>query len=135
MKEGGVPLIWPPGGHAVYIKLNEMFPEREWNEYMGCGLAIELIRRFGIRGCELGYMAWELDVYLEKHDGKFPEKMPPNYVRLAIPANVYGPAHINYVAEAVTTLFKEKDSIPSVTISAGKYTPLRHFSVELEPKY
>ncbi len=81
--------MWPPGGHAVYIKINEMFPERCWSEYVGCGLVAELIRRFGIRACELGYMTWEIDVYLEKHGNIFPNKMPPNYVRLSIPSNVY----------------------------------------------
>ncbi len=65
-----------------------MFPERKWDDFMGCGFVIEMIRRYGIRGCELGYMAWELDVYLEEN-GKMPEKLPPNLVRFAIPANFY----------------------------------------------
>lgn len=97
LKEAGVPIIWPPGGHAIYLRINDLFPDRKWNEFMGCGFVIELIKRYGIRGCELGYMAWELDIYLEENQGNFPDKMPPNYVRFAIPANVYGEAHFNYV--------------------------------------
>lgn len=62
-----------------------MFPDREWNEFVGVGLTIKMIESYGIRGCELGYMAWELDKYVDKYK-KFPDNMPPNFVRFAIPA-------------------------------------------------
>mmetsp|Transcript_38912 Transcript_38912/g.34585 ORF Transcript_38912/g.34585 Transcript_38912/m.34585 type:complete len:167 (+) Transcript_38912:1020-1520(+) len=81
----GVPVITPPGGHALFVDINKMFPEREWDEFAGVGLSLKMIEKYGIRGCELGYMAWELDRYVDKH-GKFPEHMPPNFVRFAIPA-------------------------------------------------
>ena len=135
LKEAGLPIVWPPGGHAIYLKINDLFSERQWSDFMGCGFVIEMIKRFGIRGCEMGYMAWGLDVYLEKNEGKFPEKMPPNFVRFAIPPNVYGDAHMDFVASSIIKLALDKAYIPRVTLSHGKYTPLRHFFVSLKPHY
>ncbi len=129
----GVPVVLPPGGHAVYIDTNRMFKDAAWSDFMGVGLTAELLHRYGIRACELGYMAWELDVYVEKH-GKMPEHMPPNLVRLAIPANVYNKEHMDYVAKAVGELNKDKKKIPAFEISRGKYVDLRHFVVGLRPK-
>ena len=129
----GVPVVLPPGGHAVYIDINKMFKEYSWSDFMGVGLVTELLKKYGIRACELGYMAWELDVYVEKN-GKMPERMPPNLVRMAIPANVYSKEHMDYVAMAVGELNKNKRSIPAVEVSRGKHVELRHFVVGLRPK-
>lgn len=129
----GVPVVLPPGGHAVYIDVNKMFEGYRWDDFMGVGLVTELLRLYGIRGCELGYMAWELDVFVEKY-GKMPERMPPNLVRLAIPANAYGKSHMDYVAQAVGELNKKKKMIPAVEITRGKHVELRHFVVGLKPK-
>ena len=66
----GVPVVLPPGGHAVYLDMTRFFAgleDSEGNEVMkledfgGVGLTIELIRRYGIRACELGPFAFEWD--------------------------------------------------------------------------
>jgi len=129
----GLPVILPPGGHAVYIDVNKMFEASPWNDFMGVGLVVELLRLYGIRACELGYMAWELDVYVEKH-GKMPERLPPNLVRLAIPSNAYSKEHMDYVVKALSELNRNKGSIPGVIITRGKHIDLRHFVVGLKPK-
>jgi len=65
-----VPVVLPPGGHAVYLDMNRFFAgleDSEGNDIMkledfgGVGLTIELIRRYGIRACELGPFAFEWD--------------------------------------------------------------------------
>jgi tryptophanase len=128
-----VPVVLPPGGHAVYIDVNAMFPEHRWDDFMGVSLTLELLRRHGVRACELGYMAWELDQYVEKH-GKMPDILPPNFVRLAIPANVYHKEHIDYVIDAVSDLNDQKHTLPLYTISRGKQMRLRHFVAGFQPK-
>ena len=133
LSKQGVPVVLPPGGHAVYIDTNRMFDYAEWHDFMGVGLVAELLRKYGIRACELGYMAWELDVYVEKY-GKMPDHMPPNLVRLAIPANVYGKEHMDYVANALGELNRDKRKIPAFEISRGKHVELRHFIVGLRAK-
>lgn len=113
----------------MYINVNEMFPDSKWSDFKGCGFVIEMIRRYGIRSVELGYMAWELDRYIEKHE-KMSETMPPNLVRLAIPPNVYNKEHMDYVADSIIDLYENhRSKVPRVTIEKGKDTELRHFSV------
>ena len=129
----GVPVVLPPGGHAIFINNNLMFPERKWDDFAGAGFVSELLRRYGIRGCELGYMAWELDVYVEKH-GKMPEIMPPNLVRFAIPGNVYHKEHFDYFIKCVAELYDQRDEVPNVEITRGKYDDLRHFTVGFKIK-
>jgi len=129
----GVPVVLPPGGHAVYLDCNKMFSDSDWRDFKGVGLVSELLRKYGIRCCELGYMAWELDVYVEQH-GKMPEHMPPNLVRLAIPANVYSKEHMDYVVQALDELNRNKVKIPAFEIVRGKHVDLRHFVVGLRPK-
>jgi tryptophanase len=129
----GVPVVLPPGSHAIYIDINRMFKDSPWENFMGVGLASELLVNYGIRTCELGYMAWELDVYVEKH-GKLPEHMPPNLVRLAIPANVHNREHMDYVVEALDEINKKKDQIPPYEVYRAKNAALRHFIVGLRPK-
>ncbi|KAL0215490.1 hypothetical protein P9112_007674 [Eukaryota sp. TZLM1-RC] len=121
-----IPVTLPPGGHAVYIDVNKMFPNAKWDDYKGVGLVSELLRLYGIRGCELGYAAWELDNKVGE-DGTLPEKLPPNLVRLAIPANVYSEEHMDYVVAAIDQLNNNKSSVPSFTIGRGKNIELRHF--------
>jgi len=129
----GVPVVLPPGSHAVYVDINRMFKDASWEDFMGIGVTAELLINYGIRTCELGYMAWELDVYVEKH-GKLPDQMPPNLVRLAVPANVYNKEHMDYVVEAFDEVNKNKDKIPVYEVCRGKNAPLRHFIVGLKPK-
>eukprot|EP01022_Parablepharisma_sp_SALTPOND_P006798 TRINITY_DN1274_c0_g2_i1.p1 TRINITY_DN1274_c0_g2~~TRINITY_DN1274_c0_g2_i1.p1 ORF type:complete len:569 (-),score=54.26 TRINITY_DN1274_c0_g2_i1:157-1863(-) len=133
LAKSGLPVCLPPGGHAVYIDVNEMFKGRKWDDFMGVGLVVELLEKYGIRGTELGYMAMELDKYHEKHK-KLPERMPPNFVRLAMPANAYGKEHMDYVIAAMNEINKNKDKVKAFRISRGKDVEGRYFSAGLEPK-
>ncbi len=129
-----VPVVLPPGGHAVYIDVNTMFEGRPWNDLMGVGLVVELLRRYGVRGCEMGYMAMELDLYYAKHK-KLPEPMPPNLVRLAIPANVYGREHMDYVADALGEIMADRESVPGMEMVRGQEeSGLRYFAGGLRMK-
>ncbi len=121
-------MILPPGGHAIYLDVNKMFKERKWSEFAGCGLVAYMIKKYAIRGCELGYQAWELDKYVDKHK-IMPEKLPPNFVRFAFPANVYHKEHFDYLIKSLDEANRNKHRIPSVEITRGKNAPLRHFVV------
>jgi tryptophanase len=98
-------------------------------DFGGVGFTIELIRQYGVRGCELGPFAFEWDQ-------KSPEQRKGilNVVRFAIPRNAYQTSHIDYAVAAITELYKNRKNIPKIEIARGASLPLRHFQTGLKPK-
>ncbi|MHA2332903.1 MAG: tryptophanase [Candidatus Hodarchaeales archaeon] len=128
----GIPVILPAGGHAVYINMDKFLEGTDMknDDFGGVGLTLELIRHYGIRAAELGPFAFEWDKKLpEEREGIL------NLVRLAIPRNMYGSAHINYAVEAIDQLHRNKHLIPAVKIVRGRELRLRHFQTGLKPIY
>ncbi|MBN2155735.1 MAG: tryptophanase [Candidatus Lokiarchaeota archaeon] len=126
-----IPVILPPGGHAVYIDMNRFFEgiDMKIEDYGGLGFTIELIRHFGVRSCELGPFAFEWDQKTnEQREGIL------NVVRLALPRNAYETSHIDYAVAAIAELYKNREKIPKVEIARGRNLPLRHFQTGLKPK-
>jgi len=133
LEKSGIPVALPPGGHAVYIDINRMFKDRKWDDYMGIGLIVELLIKYGIRGTEIGYVALELDKYVEKV-GKLPEFELPNLVRLAIPENVYGKEHMDYTIDAFKEINENKHKVKPFKLGKGKDDLGRYFSMGFIPK-
>ncbi|MHA1775916.1 MAG: tryptophanase [Promethearchaeia archaeon] len=127
-----IPVILPPGGHAVYIDMDRFLEGTDLTteDFGGVGFTIELLRHYGIRACELGPFAFEWDQ-------RSPEERKGilNFVRFAIPRNAYTKADIDYTVAAITELYKNKHIIPKVRISRGRELSLRHFQSGLEPVY
>ena len=100
------------------------------DDFGGVGFTIELLRHYGIRGCELVPFAFE-------YDKKTPEQRKGilNLVRFAVPRNVYSASHIDYAVAAITELYQHKEKIPKVRISRGAELRLRHFQTGLRPVY
>ncbi len=132
LSHNGVPVVLPPGGHAIYINVDKFFAgtDMKINDFGGVGFAIELLRYYGIRACELGPFAFEWD-------NKTPKEREGilNLIRFAIPRNVYNTDHIDYAVAAVTELYNNKEKIPKVKISRGAKLRLRHFQSGLQPIY
>ncbi len=127
LRKIGVPLIWPPGGHAIYVDAKAFYPHIPVEEFPGQALACELYLKAGIRCCEIG------SVMFGKYDkeGKLiPAAM--ELVRLAIPRRVYTQSHIDYVVETFRELEQETGRAHGYRI---KYEPpfLRHFTARFEP--
>jgi len=127
LRKIGVPLIWPPGGHAIYVDAKAFYPHIPVEEFPGQALACELYLKAGIRCCEIG------SVMFGKYDkeGKLiPAAM--ELVRLAIPRRVYTQSHIDYVVETFRELEQERGRAHGYRIT---YEPpfLRHFTARFEP--
>ena len=123
---GGIPVVQPIGGHAVYIDAKALLPHIPALEYPGQALAIELYKVGGIRGCEIGTM-----MFGRKPDGsEVPSAM--ELVRLAIPRRTYTQSHIDYVIE-VCLAVKEKASQLSGYRIVQEPAALRHFTATFEP--
>ena len=122
LKEMGVPLIWPIGGHAVYIDAKALYPHIPVNEYPGQALVCELYRLGGIRSVEIGSVMF----------GKYDDAgelipAPMELVRLAIPRRVYTQSHIEYVIETFTQILAERNTVTGLAITKEPKF-LRHFT-------
>jgi tyrosine phenol-lyase len=128
ISRAGVPIVQPPGGHAIYIDARAMLPHIPPLQYPGQALAVELYREAGIRSCEIGSV-----MHAEKH-AESGEEMPSamDLVRLAIPHRVYTQSHIDYVVEAILAVHERRELIGGYRIvSQPKF--LRHFTARFEP--
>ena len=120
---GGVPIVQPPGGHAVYIDARAMLPAIPPLAYPGVALVNALYVDGGIRACEIGTVMFGL-----QPDGReIPAAM--DLVRLAIPRRLYTQSHIDYVAEAILEVATNKDALRGYRITSSAKR-LRHFTAE-----
>lgn len=118
----GVPILRPPGGHAVYIDAKRFLPHVPPNEYPGQSVVCDLYVRGGIRSVEIG------SVMFGKYatDGSLISP-PLELVRLAIPRRVYTQSHIDYVVEVVIDSFKHQERLRGYAITF-EAPALRHFT-------
>jgi tryptophanase len=115
----GVPIVEPPGGHAIYIDAARMLPHIPPHQFPGQALAVELYRHAGIRSVEIGSVMFGAAA---RHE----------LLRLAIPRRVYTQSHIDYVVEAVLEVNARKGDICGLEI-AEEPPFLRHFSARFRP--
>jgi tryptophanase len=121
--KAGVPIIEPPGGHAIYIDAGAFLPHIPPEQFPGQALLCALYRHAGIRAVEIG------SVMFGRGDPETGEvtRPPMELVRLAIPRRVYTQSHIDYVIEAMTELAAVKDRIKGMRIVEAPKV-LRHFT-------
>jgi tryptophanase len=126
--DAGVPIIEPPGGHAVYLDAKRFLPNIPPDQYPGQAIVCELFLKGGIRAVEIG------SVMFGKYDKKTGKLISPpmELVRLAIPRRVYTQSHIDYVAEVVVEVFKNRETLKGYEITY-EAPVLRHFTAEFKP--
>jgi tyrosine phenol-lyase len=115
----GVPIVQPPGGHAIYIDARAFLPHVPPAQFPGVALANELYLEGGIRSVEIGTLM-------------FGEHAKMDLVRLAIPRRAYTQSHIEYVVEVILDVWRKRQEIRGYAITEqAKF--LRHFSAKLKP--
>lgn len=124
----GVPIVEPPGGHAIYIDAKAMLPHICPTHYPGQALVAELYLEAGIRSVEIG------SVMFARKNPETGEEIPAamELVRLAIPRRVYTQSHIDYVVEAVLQVYERRHEIRGMKI-IEEAPFLRHFTARFEP--
>jgi tryptophanase len=126
--EHGIPIIRPPGGHAIYIDAGSFLPHIPPLELPAHSLACELYVEGGIRGVEIGTL-----MFGGKDPNTGEERTAPlELLRLAIPRRTYTQSHVDYVVEVAGELAKRKDELRGYRI-VEESTYLRHFTARLEP--
>ena len=121
----GIPILQPPGGHAIYLDAKAWLSHIPQEQFPGWALVNVLYCEGGIRASEIGSV-----MFGQQPDGseKFADK---ELVRLAFPRRVYTQSHIDYVVEVLKYIHTLKDSIKGVRITKQP-TTLRHFTAEFE---
>jgi len=117
--EKGVPIVQPPGGHAIYLDARAFLPQIPPEQFPGVALACELYLEGGIRSVEIGTLMF----------GKAAEM---DLVRLAIPRRVYTQSHIDYVIEVILEVWQRREQIRGLKLTY-EAPFLRHFTARLEP--
>jgi tryptophanase len=123
----GVPVVQPPGGHAVYLDAKALLTHIPPARYPAQALAIELYRAGGVRGVEIGSVMFGKP-QVDGTDAPAPMEL----VRLAVPRRTYTQSHIDYVGEVIAAVANGKDRIRGYRIvEQGPW--LRHFTARFEP--
>jgi len=116
--EHGVPIVHPPGGHAIYIDARAFLPHVPPDRFPGVALANELYLEGGIRSVEIGTLMFGAAAKMD-------------LVRLAIPRRVYTQSHIDYVVEVVLSVWEKREQVQGLKLSY-EAPFLRHFTAKLE---
>lgn len=126
LKENGVPILEPVGGHGVYLDAKRFAPHIKQEYFPGQSIACEIYKEGGVRCCEIGSVMF--GTY--DNDGNF---IAPKLelVRLAIPRRVYTNDHLRYVAESVINVYNNREQLRGMKIT---WQPefLRHFTAKFD---
>jgi len=126
LEAGGIPVVLPVGGHAVYIDARALLDHIAPLEYPGQALAVALYREGGIRGCEIGTV-----MFGSRPDGT-EQAAPMDLVRLAIPRRTYTQSHVDYVIEVCRHVAARAGELRGLRI-VEQPAALRHFTARFEP--
>ena len=126
--KAGVPIIEPPGGHAIYIDAKRFLPNIPPSQYPGQSIACELYVEGGVRTVEIG------SVMFGKYDKQTGELISPpmELVRMAIPRRVYTQSHIDYVSEVIIEVYNNREKLKGYEITY-EAPMLRHFTARFSP--
>ena len=127
MKEYGIPVLEPFGGHAIFIDAKKFLSHIPKEEFPAQTLALKLYTEVGVRGIEIGALMADRDPVTRQN--RYPDL---ETVRLAIPRRVYTDNHMNYVAATVGSVFEKRDRIKRGVKIGWEAPIMRHFTVRLE---
>lgn len=129
LKEAGVPVQYPFGGHAIFVDARRFLPHLPQEQYIAQTLAVELYVEGGVRGVEIGTIMADRDP--STRENRYPNL---ELVRLAIPRRTYTNNHMRYVAASLINVFERRDQITSGYEITKEAPILRHFTVQLKKK-
>ncbi len=131
LMDAGIPIVKPPGGHAIYIDARRFAPHVSPDEFPGQALVVSLYREYGIRAVEVGSLMFG------HRDPKTGAMVEPrlDLVRLAVPRRVYTFEQMRYVAESVIEIRRRPETLRGLRI-VYEAPVLRQFTArlaEIEP--
>jgi tryptophanase len=127
LKEYGIPVQQPAGGHAVYVDATRFLPQLRKEEFIAQTLAVELYIEGGVRAVEIGAILADRDPVTREN--RYPEL---ELVRLTIPRRVYTLNHMDYVAACLKNVHDRSKKIINGYKIVREAPIMRHFTVELQ---
>jgi tryptophanase len=124
LKAGGVQIVEPTGGHAVYLDAKAFLPHLKPEDYSAWALTNALYLEGGLRAVEIGSV-----MFGKRADDGTESYHTMELVRLAFPRRVYTQSHFDYAAEVICELRAKASSVRGVRLEKqSKY--LRHFTAQ-----
>ncbi len=128
LTKAGVPILQPPGGHAIYLNAKKFVSHIPPHQYPGQSVVCELYIHGGIRAVEIGSVMFGR---IDKSTNQFISPVM-ELVRLAIPRRVYTQSHIDYVIEVIVEVHEKRNDLKGYKITY-EAPMLRHFTAQFEP--
>ncbi len=127
MKDYGIPVLEPFGGHAIFIDAKKFLPDIPKDEFPAQTLALEIYIEGGVRGVEIGALMADRDPVSRQN--RFPDL---ELVRLALPRRVYTDNHMQYVAATIRNVFEAREKIKRGVKIIWEAPIMRHFTIKLD---
>ena len=127
LKDFGIPIQEPFGGHAIFVDAKRFLPHLPKEEFVAQTLAVELYIESGVRAVEIGAILADRDPVTREN--RFPDL---EFLRMAIPRRTYTNNHMDYIAVSIKNVFDRRNEITKGVKIVKEAPIMRHFTVELE---
>lgn len=128
LKEKGIPIVEPTGGHGVYVDGRRFFPHIPQHEFPSQRLVCALYEEAGVRAVELGACAFGS----KDKDGN-PIWPALETMRISISRRVYTNNHLDVIAEALGDIYQNRSHYRGMKlVYEGPIVSLRHFTAGFE---
>lgn len=128
LSEQGIPMVTPPGGHAVYLDAKQFCPHIPPTEFPGLAVTNAMYLTGGVRAVEIGTL-----MFGEPDPNGGPDKTASlELVRMTFPRRTYTQSHVDYLAEVITEVYQHRHQLSGYQLTKQVHI-LRAFTAELAP--